>query len=178
MWRVARQENKFDPFVPYLKKILNLNREMADKLGYEENPYDALLDLNEEGLLTRDVKSLFDELEPALKDILNKVNEEGRFTHRHPLEDKRYDETAMKRVNEYVLKLLKYPEGRARIDTSPHPFTIGLGLNDVRITTRYEGHDFKRSLFSTIHEFGHATYELQIDPDLDMTPIGTGEGNL
>jgi carboxypeptidase Taq len=80
----------------------------------------------------------------------------------------------MKMVNDRVLELLHYPRNRARIDVSPHPFTVGFGLNDVRITTRYEGYDFKRSLFSTIHEFGHATYELQIDNELDMTPIGTG----
>lgn len=174
VWRVSREEDKFDPFVPYLRKILELNREMADKLGYDENPYDALLDLSEEGLHTKDVKSMFDNLSPALKGILTKVNNEGYFSKKHTLEDKKYDETGMKRVNDMVLELLQYPRNRARIDVSPHPFTIGFGLNDVRITTRYEGYDFKRSLFSTIHEFGHATYELQIDTDLDMTPIGTG----
>ncbi|MGC8558567.1 MAG: carboxypeptidase M32, partial [Nitrososphaeria archaeon] len=174
VWKVLREEDRFDPFVPYLKKILELNRKMADKLGYDENPYDALLDLSEEGLHTRDVKSVFDNLSPALKGILVKVNSEGYFNQRHALEDKKYDETGMKMVNDMVLELLQYPKNRARIDVSPHPFTIGFGLNDVRITTRYEGYDFKRSLFSTIHEFGHATYELQIDNDLDMTPIGTG----
>jgi len=39
---------------------------MAEKLGYEENPYDALLDLHEEGLRTRDVRGVFSVLEPAL----------------------------------------------------------------------------------------------------------------
>jgi len=174
VWRVSREENKFDPFVPYLKKIIELNREVANKLGYDDNPYDALLDLSEEGLRTRDIKSIFDNLSPALKGILGRVDSEGYFSKRHELDGIKYDESAMKRVNDRVLELLHYPRNRARIDVSPHPFTVGFGLNDVRITTRYEGYDFKRSLFSTIHEFGHATYELQIDNELDMTPIGTG----
>jgi len=49
-----------------------------------------------------------------------------------------------------------------------------MGLNDVRITTRYEGVDFKRTLFSVIHEYGHALYQLQIDPALAYTPVGDG----
>ncbi|MEM4740547.1 MAG: carboxypeptidase M32, partial [Zestosphaera sp.] len=68
-----------------------------------------------------------------------------------------------------------FPIGkRARLDVSAHPFTINMGLKDVRITTRYEGYDFKRTLFSVIHEFGHALYELQIDEGLKYTPVGSG----
>jgi carboxypeptidase Taq len=60
------------------------------------------------------------------------------------------------------------------MDTSTHPFTETMGLNDVRITTRYEGIDFKKSIFSTIHEAGHALYNLQCDQSLSLTPIEGG----
>lgn len=49
-----------------------------------------------------------------------------------------------------------------------------MGLNDVRITTRYEGTDFKRSISSTIHEAGHALYHLQCDQSLAVTPVEGG----
>ncbi|NAZ32171.1 MAG: carboxypeptidase M32, partial [Acidilobus sp.] len=173
-WREAKAKSDFQMFRPYLEKIVELNRQMAEKLGYEENPYDALLDLHEEGLRTRDVRGVFSVLEPAMKRVLDRVTSEGYFSSPSPLEETKYEEAAMRRVNEAVLSLLGYPTDRARLDVSPHPFTINMGVNDVRITTRYEGFDFKRSLFSVVHEFGHATYELQIDPELDMTPIGTG----
>ncbi len=173
-WREAKQRSDFQAFRPYLDKIVDLNRQVADRLGYEENPYDALLDLHEEGLRTRDVRRVFEVLEPSLRMIFDKVASEGYFTATSPLEERKYEEAAMRRVNEAVLSLLEYPSDRARLDVSPHPFTINMGVNDVRITTRYEGFDFKRSLFSVVHEFGHATYELQIDPELSMTPIGTG----
>ncbi len=77
----------------------------------------------------------------------------------------------MKRVNEDVLKLMQMPEKTFRMDVSTHPFTTSMSIEDVRITTRYEGTDFKASLYSTIHESGHAIYDLQIDPSLDYTPL-------
>ncbi len=173
-WREARSKAEFSIFRPWLQKVVDLTKQVAEKLGYEEHPYDALLDLYEEGLRLRDVRSIFSILEPGIRSVLEKVISRGYFTVRSPLEEAKYDEQAMRRVNERVLDLLGFPRDRARLDVSPHPFTTNMGVNDVRITTRYEGLDFKRSLFSVVHEFGHATYELQVDPELAMTPIGTG----
>lgn len=173
VWKNAKAQKKFDAFLPYLKKLVELNIQIAEKLGYQEKPYDALLDMYEEGLNTRDVKAVFDSLKPGLKNYLEKIKG-GKFYGVHELEGVSYETSSMEKVNKEVLKMIEYPEERTRIDVSPHPFTISMGINDVRITTRYEGYDFKRSLFSVLHEFGHATYELQIDPELDMTPIGTG----
>jgi carboxypeptidase Taq len=45
-----------------------------------------------------------------------------------------------------------------------HPFTTTLGSDDVRITTRYIEDNFVSGIFSTIHETGHALYELGIVP--------------
>ncbi|MFN3268839.1 MAG: carboxypeptidase M32, partial [Zestosphaera sp.] len=67
-----------------------------------------------------------------------------------------------------------FPWSRGRLDVSAHPFTSGIGIRDVRITTRYEGVDFRRSMFAVIHEFGHALYDFQIDESLAMTPIARG----
>jgi carboxypeptidase Taq len=63
---------------------------------------------------------------------------------------------------------------RFRMDVSTHPFTEAMGLNDVRITTRYEGTDFKKSISGTIHEAGHALYNLQCDQSLSVTPVEGG----
>ncbi|WP_440059364.1 carboxypeptidase M32 [Thermogladius sp. 4427co] len=174
-WRIAKESNDFSKFQPYLEKIVKLTREKADYLGWREHPYDALLDLYEEGLTSRDVDSILNPLAKELKSILDKVRSLGRFPDKHVLEDEKYDKSWMEKVNHEVLKILGYPLGeRARLDVSAHPFTISVGLDDVRITTRYEGFDFKRSLLSTIHEFGHALYELQIDPGLKFTPLAEG----
>jgi len=76
-----------------------------------------------------------------------------------------------KTIEAIAYEVLKMPKDRFRIDVSPHPFTVSMSRNDVRITVRYEGYDFKRVLYSLVHESGHAIYELQIDPSLEYSPL-------
>jgi len=174
-WREAKAKNDFEKFKPYLEKIFDLSRKTADFLGWEEHPYDALLDLYEEGLKTRDVDAILSRLRSELKTLIDKVMSESKYPRSHPLESVRYEQSKMEAVNRRILELLGYPLGkRARLDVSAHPFTIDMGIHDVRITTRYEGVDFKRTMYSVMHEYGHALYQLQIDPALSYTPIGTG----
>ncbi len=171
-WQEAKKKDDFSLFEEHLEKIMVLARRAADYLGYEDQPYDALLDLFEEGLTTKDVENMFSKLEKPLADIFEKIMEDGKFPREHPLEKEKYEKESMEKVNIAVLKAFGYPLGeRSRIDVSAHPFTTEFGVNDVRITTRYEGYDFKMSLLSTVHEFGHALYELQQNPEFMMSPI-------
>jgi carboxypeptidase Taq len=59
------------------------------------------------------------------------------------------------------------------VDVSAHPFTAWVGPRDSRVTTRY-GDGEVESLLSSLHEYGHALYERQIDPALDRTNLGRG----
>ncbi len=173
-WRVAREKDDFNIFKPYLERIVELSRERAEYLGYEDHPYNALLDLYEEGLRVRDMDAIYDAIIPHSKKVLEKVQEEAYFPSHHELEEIRYERSPMEKVNYEILDLLGYPWSRARIDVSPHPFTVSMGIRDVRITTRYEGIDFKNTIYSVVHEFGHALYELQIDEALMATPLASG----
>jgi len=174
-WAEAKEKDDFKKFEPWLDKIIELSKKAAEYLGYDEYPYDALLDLYEESLRTRDLEPIFGKLEKELKPILDKILEEGKVPREHPLEKEEYDIEAMKKVNLKVLELLGYPLGtRGRLDVSPHPFTTGFGIHDVRITTRYEGFDFRRTLLAVVHEFGHALYELQVDERFMFSPIAGG----
>jgi carboxypeptidase Taq len=173
-WRTARAKSDFQIFQPHLKKITDLKRKQASYLDPDAHPYDALLDLSEEGLTTDDLDQIFSNLIPDLKKILAKTISQGAFPEKHPLEDADYDVTGMKRVNEKLISLLEMPSNRFRLDVSTHPFSIRIAGDDVRITTRYEPKNFKASMFGLIHECGHALYELQVDHDLDFTPIGGG----
>ena len=57
---------------------------------------------------------------------------------------------------------------------SEHPFTSGFGTDDVRITNHYYENKFDSSIFSCIHETGHALYEQQCDKSLNGTLSGGG----
>lgn len=173
VWKEAKMKDDFDMFKPYLEKIVDLNIKISEYLGYENHPYDALLDDHEEGLRDKYVDSIFDQLIPELKSILEKISGFGYFRE-HWLERVGYDPNNAREVNKEILNLLDFPWSSSRLDESAHPFTISMGIKDVRITTRYEGYDFKRTLFSVMHEFGHALYELQIDNRFRFTPLATG----
>ncbi|TMI34734.1 carboxypeptidase M32 [Candidatus Bathyarchaeota archaeon] len=173
-WREAREESEFRIFQPHLEKITELKRKQAEHLDPSTYPYNALLDLSEEGLTTSDLDRIFGELIPQLKRILAKTLSEGVFPEKHPLEDVDYDVPAMKQVNQKLLSVLGMPMNRFRLDVSTHPFSTRIAGDDVRITTRYEPKNFKAPIFGLIHECGHALYELQVDRELDFTPIGGG----
>ncbi|MEM2628351.1 MAG: carboxypeptidase M32 [Acidilobaceae archaeon] len=174
VWRNARPKGEFNVFKPYLIRIFELKREEAEHLGYYDHPYDALLDLYEEGLRDKDVKAIFSSIVPTIKRVLERVLGEGYYPRAHMLENIEYDVGELERVNREILNILGFPWSKGRLDVSAHPFTTGLSIWDVRITTRYEGRDFRRSMFAVIHEFGHALYDLQVDEKFAMTPLEGG----
>ncbi|MHB8567446.1 MAG: carboxypeptidase M32 [Nitrososphaerales archaeon] len=177
VWRDARKKSDFKLFLPHLEKIVALNIKIAEKLGYEKHPYDALLDLGEEGLTVSDTDSMFSRLIPKLKRIFEKVRSESKFPSSHPLEKVKYDTVAMSRVDRKLTEILDMPNDRFRMDVSTHPFMTRTSRDDVRITTRFEGSDFARSMFSTIHESGHAIYELQLNEKFNYSPLGQAVSN-
>jgi carboxypeptidase Taq len=174
-WRQAREKSDFTMYAPHLKKMIEIKKQVADKIGYEKHPYNALLDTFEEELTVADMDKVFDVLTPRIQKILKKLLDSGSpFCNESKLEKSKYDIQKVDELNHDILTLLQYDMERFRMDLSTHPFTEAMGLNDVRITTRYEGTDFKKSISSTIHEAGHALYHLQCDQSLSVTPLEGG----
>lgn len=171
-WEEAKTKNDFSIFQPHLEKVVELTKKMADYLGYEENRYDALLDLYEPGLKTSELKKVIEPLREFLVNYLNKLDN-GKKPDNSIL--KRYFPIEkQKELSLKVLKLMNYDFEAGRMDVAMHPFTTTIGPNDVRITTRYNEHDLNDSLYSTIHEGGHALYEQGIPEEFAGLPIGDG----
>ena len=174
-WREAREKSDFMMYAPHLKKMIEIKKQIAEKIGYEKHPYDALLDTFEEELTVDDLDKVFGALTPRIQKILKKlVDSDSPFCKESKLGKSKYDIQKVDELNHDILTLLQYDMKRFRMDVSTHPFTEAMGLNDVRITTRYEGTDFKKSISSTIHEAGHALYNLQCDKSLSVTPLEGG----
>ncbi|HCR35416.1 hypothetical protein A2130_03165 [Candidatus Woesebacteria bacterium GWC2_33_12] len=179
IWREAKEKNDFNIFEKPLVKIFDMNRQMAEYLGYKDTPYDALLDQYEEGLTSNKVGPFFDEIYKPLKDLLNKITKSIKYQIQNqrvrPLQTVKYDKAKMAKLNVKVLKTFWPEYGKNfRLDVSSHPFTTSFGNNDTRITTWYHKTDFGRSLLAVIHEFGHALYDMQSADELEMTPIAGG----
>ncbi len=175
-WQKARKENKFKDFAPFLKRIIKLNQLIAQHLGYKDNPYDALLDMFEQGLTVKKVRSIFVPLQPKLTNLLMKIKRSKQYLPESNLVDEQlnYSVDHQKQVALFALKKINYDFEAGRIDTSAHPFTIELDANDVRITSRYKTNDFRESFTIAMHEGGHALYEQGISPEYSGTPLSGG----
>lgn len=133
-----------------------------------------MLDEYEEGLTVEEVEKYFDSIKKPLIELIEYIKNSKKFIPEHPLEKQEYNIEKMKKLTDKILKFVHYNLSHLRIDVSSHPFSISLGKGDARITTRYEGKNFARSYSSTIHEYGHALYEIQSHDDLNYTPICGG----
>lgn len=174
-WIEARKHDDFKAFAPHLTKMLDFNKRVAACLAPEKKPYDVLLDQYEEGCTEAQVRDVFSALRVDLVSLLEKIR--GRpqvddsFLHR------RCPEAAQREASEYFMKVLAFDAKRGRLDTTAHPFTTTLGSSDVRITTRFIEEYFPSSVFSTIHESGHALYEMGIDPSPEYRRTSLSEAS-
>jgi carboxypeptidase Taq len=79
---------------------------------------------------------------------------------------------AQERFSRRVMAQLGFSPERGRLDVSAHPFTTTIGAADVRITTRYLPDNLGSSISSTIHETGHALYELGLPGKWRYSEVG------
>lgn len=169
-WIKARKENDFKFFKTDLQKILVLKKEEAFLLGFENHPYDALLDDHDKGSNQQLLDNLFDGLRGPLGNILDKISSKAQvedgFLRLFFPKSKQWD------FGMQLIKDLNYDLEAGRQDIAEHPFTINFNSNDVRITTRIDEQDLSNMIWSCIHEAGHALYEQGLPPDQYGLPLG------
>ncbi len=171
-WQEARQKNDFQLFAPHLEKVVSFNREMADLWGYEDSPYDALLEEYERGARSKALSELFDGLKGPLVEIASEAI--ARNTDDPPRDLKGdYPIPAQKAFNWEVCQALGFDSEAGRIDTATHPFCSRVAPYDTRLTTRYDKTDFTSSFFGVLHETGHGLYEQGLRQDQHALPSGT-----
>lgn len=177
VWARARRESDFTSFLPHLERIVQLRREEGACIAPEGGtPYDGLLSDYERGLRTADWTSLFDELEHALPGLAREAIELGasRQEELGRLEELRgpFPAEAQMGLCRKLASSIGYDFEAGRLDLSAHPFSETVHAGDSRITTRITPDDLGGSVFSTLHETGHALYEQGLPQALSGTPLG------
>lgn len=172
-WQEARAASDFSRFQPHLARILDLNRQKAEALGYEDRIYDALLDEFEPEMKTAQVEVLFGELKADLVPLVQAIAErsdavdDSIFSQEFDV-DKQWD------FGVEVIERLGFDFRHGRQDLSAHPFTTSFSPSDVRLTTRLSPEKFKMALFASIHESGHGMYDQGYDRAYDRTILSDG----
>jgi carboxypeptidase Taq len=169
IWAEARARDDVAAFLPTLSEVLALKREEAAALATGGDLYDALIDDYEPGATAESLGAMFDRMRPRLVALREAV-----LAHPAPAPLVGHFSTdSQLRMSRDLATAFGYDWSRGRIDLAVHPFSSG-GGSDSRITTRVVETDPFNCFYSTIHEVGHSSYELAIDPDYAMTPIGHG----
>jgi carboxypeptidase Taq len=169
-WVEAREKSQFDLFAPWLTKILELQKRAAHLIGFEGSIYNAFLDEYEPYATTEEVGPLLKELNHRLVPLVQKILDTGTRPAEGVL-DQVYPAEQQEAFGRQVLSDLGFNTEAGRLDVSVHPFCSGLGLGDVRLTTRYNESYLSDSLFGIIHECGHGLYEQGLPADADGTPV-------
>ncbi|MFZ0216282.1 MAG: carboxypeptidase M32 [Candidatus Dormiibacterota bacterium] len=170
VWVEARRRSDWALFEPHMRRTVELARRVADAYGHTGRPLDALIARQEPGLTAADVERVFGELRAAIVPLVRQIAQ--RPAPPDVLDRAWLPADRQQQFGLDVATAMGYDLQRGRLDRSAHPFTIGLGRGDVRITTRIE-HGLT-SLYSTIHEAGHGMYEQGVGPALDRGPLGGG----
>ena len=171
-WAEARKASAFDKFSPNLSELLDLKRQVAELLGYEGEPYDALLDEYEPGARSAEVAEVFAALRGPLSEFVRQLADapnkpDGSIVHR------RFPRAAQEKFARKLAELIGFDFERGRLDVSVHPFCSGATPLDVRLTTRYHEDAFAPAMFGVLHEAGHGLYEQGLPAEHMFTPAGT-----
>ncbi|GAC1358105.1 MAG: carboxypeptidase M32 [Ktedonobacteraceae bacterium] len=173
-WRRARANNDFASFAPFLGHTIELQREIADRFGYVETRYDALLDLYEPGLTASRVNALFAPVRAISRALLQRIEASGNKVDTTCLQG-HFPSDKQVALSTEILKGMGYNFTYGAIAQSPHPFTTNMGSPfDVRVTIRTNEHLLQQSIMAAIHEGGHALYEQGSAHTLVNTPVAGG----
>ena len=172
-WHKAKEASDFSLFYPYLEKIFATEKKFAGYCRPDMDPYDYCLDRFEEGLNKEILDDFFGRLRDGIVPLLRQISEVPQVddSARHGF----FPEDKQDELSRYLMDMLGLDPEHVGLATTEHPFTTSLGSHlDERITTHYFEDDFACSMYSVIHEGGHALYDTGCADELAFTALDGG----
>jgi carboxypeptidase Taq len=168
-WVEARKNDDFATFQPWLEKIVELKREVAEAVGYTGSIYNALFDEYEPQARVEEIAPVLTDLRQRLVPLVASIMDSDRSGE--DLFNRPFDVASQENFGRRVMTDMGFDLEAGRLDTAVHPFCSGTSPKDVRLTTRYSAELMPMSLFGIIHETGHGLYEQGL-PDAEGMPVG------
>lgn len=172
VWHEAKEKSDFPLFAPYLEQLVAYNRRFAAYKDDTKPAYDVLLDGFEKGASTATLDPFFallrQELTPVIQEVAKRPAPRTDFLHAY------YPAERQRVFSDRLMAMMGIDRTYCAIAETEHPFTDGFNKHDVRITTHYDEHDVSSSMYSVIHEGGHALYELGSGDELEGTCLAGG----
>ena len=173
VWHKAKETNDWPLFQPYLEKLFATTKRFEGYVHPEMDPYDSALDQYEEGLTKETCETFFAALRKEIVPLIEAIGKAPQLDNgclHGTFSDAGQEALALE-----AMKLMGIDLDHCGLGTTEHPFTTSLGSHeDVRITTHYQPDDVASSLYSVIHEGGHALYDLNSSSDMKYTVLDGG----
>lgn len=173
VWHSAKEASDFEMFRPYLEKIFETNKKFAGYLAPGKDPYDYWLNEFEDGLNKETCDAFFEKLRSRIVPLIAatqakpQVSDAIRFGN--------FPAAKQEELSLYIMEKMGLDMGHVGLSTTEHPFTTSLGSHlDERITTHYHEDDFASSMYSVIHEGGHALYDTGSADEFAFTVLDGG----
>ncbi len=172
LWEKAKYESNFQIFLPVFENIVSLVRQKAEYLGYDKNPYDALLDEYEPDTSTEAVSNLFSKIRPEVRKLVAlSAQSSGKRSHAPRITGLKTTLEQEIELSREIISLIGYDWEKSRLDLSAHPFSSSCHPNDSRITIRRQAPDMLDQIMSALHEAGHSLYEMGLPVNYYGSPI-------
>lgn len=172
VWHKAKAENDFESFRPVLKEIFDYNIRFAKYYKPDQNPYDTQLNMFERGLTMEKCDKFFATLREHIVPLIKKIGETGKNKALPVLTG--FPVEKQKELTRYLMDYMGIDPNHCVCGETEHPFTLEFTKDDVRITTHYYEENFEFSMYSVIHEGGHALYELGGADEHKYTAVAGG----
>ena len=172
IWHTAKENNDYALFMPYLERLIAQTQRIMRYIKPDQPVYDTLLDRFETGLTRAKCDAFFDVVRRELVPFIHRVTAAKQVDdsplHGHfPLDKQR-------QLSDYLMQVIGLDRAHCTIAETEHPFTTGFTKYDVRITTHYLEDNFASSMYSVIHEGGHALYDTHPADEFAYTVLGGG----
>lgn len=173
VWHTAKERSDFALFEPVLERVFDFQKRIAGWCAPEKDPYDYWLGEYEDGLTKEKCDAFFAALRSRIVPLLKKVLAQPEIDDRCLWGDFPVDKQA--RLAAYLMDLMGIDTDHCGLAITEHPFTTCFGSHfDERITTHYYRENFAYSLYSVVHEGGHALYDMGSDDSLAYTALDGG----
>ncbi len=172
VWQDAKEKSDYGMFEPYLDKIIACSRRVAEQVDPDKDAYDYWLNKFESGLTQARCDEFFGGLRERVVPLIARVG--AAALPEPPFMSAFVPRASQEKLSAWIMDTMGLDRNRCFLSTSEHPFTTNFSKNDVRITTNYDENAFLSSMYSVIHESGHALYELHTADEYMYTELGQG----
>lgn len=168
-WEEAKEKSDYSIFCPHLQNVINNRKELLSYTHPGQEAYDVMLDSNEEGMDSKTIDRIFDELKAGLVPLIQKI---GQKPQPDPAPFHReFDINQQKAFCKFLLEYMGFDMKAGAMGESAHPFTMGFGPKDVRLTNHYRSNMPIDAMFSIIHEGGHGIFEQGVAEKYEKTDV-------